>query len=121
MTIKELKVKVKKKFGTMARFCELAGLDRYQLVQIEMVKKDFPQSKITYLCHLCEAIKYPTQEFLDQVDSIREALDKFGGVAYFCRKHPEFLENTVYQILSKEYYKEATPKVKALMKKLKLK
>lgn len=118
MTRDQVKKKIKEKFGTYTLFTKYAGLDRYEFQKDFLTKNKPDQKLIDKISKKCDDIERPSKEFLKTIDRIKKAIDKKGGVTAFRKEHPEFLENTIFQMISGTYYKEMTPGIEKLMKAL---
>lgn len=102
MTVRQIKAKIRLKFGSYSNFARATGIDRTTLQNDFLLKTTLPKGKIDELDALCEATdkftlgKTLTQE---QLTDLRVALTSQGGVPVFCKNNPEFGVKTVYQTM----------------------
>jgi hypothetical protein len=115
MTADRLLAKIKKKFGSLSAFAEIAGLDRYELQKHFARKK--PDENITWsLNNKCLVLKPRTRKgeiSPKQLKSLKRAINESGGVLAFTRENSEYSKDSIFQILSGKR-KRMTPKVKKL-------
>lgn len=116
-----MKEKIKRKFGTYSNFCDCAvpKINRYNFQKDFLTKENLTLREVKRISALVDRTKNKSlEEYKKNIKLIRQKLNAIGGVREFCEKNPDFLENTVYQIISSDYYKRMTPKIEALMKRL---
>lgn len=103
MTIKALKVKIKKKFGTYSRFARIAALDRTEFQKDFLRGVNVDQKYIDKIRSLSEKHSIEDDGNLiasDKVAKLRKAITKAGGVIDFCEKNKQFSQATVKHVLS---------------------
>ena len=100
-----LKKKIKKKFGSYSTFARLAGIDRYDL-QANFLTKTRPEPEfMARIESLASSLDFkPKFDTLspEQLESLREAINEFGGVIKFCSQYG-YNKTTVFHILSDSY------------------
>lgn len=115
-----LREEIKKKFGSIANFCRVAGLTKYELDK----KFDGSISMSEYKkLHDTVMSKQPLPSVMqmesNKIERLRATIADLGGVDVFCVKNPQFSRATVYEIL-RGRRKLASKTVKALFEHFKL-
>lgn len=119
------KARIKTKFGTMARFAELADISRYELQKAFM---PFYWGKKPYVELLRKAIKKsadidpsPTAAELDNetLHKLKTAINEAGGVYKFCKRNKKFTPRSLYFIFAGERVRKSGV-VLDLLKKFKI-
>lgn len=122
MKQENIKKSIKKKFGTLSKFCKLSGYDRMKL-QILLAVRHPELMELSHVSDLCRKTKLKALEgdiTPKIVNALKSKLEVFGGVRLFCSKYPEFAEPSVYQILDGNRVR-LSKKVKKLCKVLEVK
>lgn len=101
MKPEKVKQFIKKKFGTMSRFCRLAGYDRYELQKVLSLKNSGMELAKIYDKAVKTKDTFGGNEITDELrNGLTEAINKkFGSVLAFCEAYPQFKAATIYQIL----------------------
>lgn len=128
MTAQQLKKKIKSKFGTISRFCRIAGLDRYEIQKFfaATAKKMTPERE-AYIRKLNEMVLLTSNKGNSNYEitatlrkKIKKAIEDKGGVINFCSDNQEFSQFSIWQIMSGKR-KRRTKKVNQLINKLNIK
>lgn len=101
MNAKQVKAKIKEKFGSYSNFARATGIDRTTLQNDFLLKKSPSKDKVKEIEELCESTKdFSLGRLLTQEElaELRESLKAAGGVQAFCTANPEFAPKTVYRI-----------------------
>ena len=111
-----VKKQIKKKFGSYSQFARLAKLNRYEFQRDFLTVKKPDVKYCKEVAKLC-AKTNPTgrgvsEETRDHIRALIVA--EHGGIQQFCKKHKQFVEVSVFQILDGTR-KTITPKVKKFL------
>lgn len=97
-----IKKQIKKKFGTISKFAELTGIDRYEL-QKKFAREDLDDADARILSGLAISVKIvPTDGEIhpEKLERLKTALNAFGGVLKFTEENQGFSRDSVNQILA---------------------
>jgi len=117
MSTQQVKKVIKKRFGSISEFARQAGLDRYELQKLFALKKPDPKkmADVERKATRLEA-KAPERALrASDVESLKTALMKAGGVMAFCGENKGFQPNSIYQVLNGRV-KNKSPMVERLFK-----
>lgn len=109
---KLLRIAIKKKFGTISEFARQSGVNRTELQILFAVKNPNLKflKRIKILLHSVTPLQPVNHLTTPNLERLREALNKAGGVTQFCRENKGFIKNTVNQIIAGRY-KTLSPSV----------
>lgn len=145
--ITKLQTAIKKRFGSIVRFCKLSGIEWKELnayfagsirklsptrngkvkLRLNYEDPDVTKARELYYKMLCGKVyklngkKATIDEVsLDERLKIGNAIEAYGGITKFCADHKNFSQSAVFQLISGMHYRK-TKKVLLLMEKLNLK
>lgn len=127
MTVKELTLNIKRKFGTISKFCRLSGVDRYETQKLFAASNkkmnEERQDLLQQLSKICSFTDKDGNTNKDLTPNLRKlikaAIDEQGGVDTFVATNPEFSRTSIFQII-KGRRKFRTAKVNHLIDTLKI-
>lgn len=108
MTTKQLKKKIKNKFGTLAKFAKLIGREPYDLQKFfAAADKKMTPERLAEMIELNAKVgiikNNPVSTDLtpELRKKIKETIiEKHGGVTEFCDTHPDFSAFSVWQMIN---------------------
>lgn len=127
MGINEVKVAIKDKFGSITKFCQLAGIDWQDLNRFfsAAAKKMTPERE-KYLAALAGLVRTTRVRAVEtEMDTklrkkIMAAVEEYGGATYFCQENPQFNATSLRHIMNGRR-KKINGTVRDLLKTLNIK
>ena len=127
MGINEVKVAMKDKFGSITKFCELAGINWQDLNRFfSAYKKKVTPEREKYLAALAALVKTtrvrPLSTELDAKLRKRlvAAVEEYGGATFFCQENPQFNATSLRHIMNGRR-KKINGTVRAILQTLNIK
>ncbi len=115
MKQERVKQSIKKKFGTLSKFCRITGYDRMKLQILFAVKHPEPMelARVSELA-LRTKVKVSNTEISPKIlKALNQNIKEWADIVDFCVDHPQFKYVSVHQILSGKR-KKLSKNVKAL-------